>query len=405
MHQPLSIPLSLCCAVASSACFDDPYGHGGGPLVVADAGDDGVYPPGDRGVHTIVMLETTFIDHPELGHGPLIHIGPAWPKDEFWDGFAWEEAEGSPFGCKVRDRDPAFFLDRGLDTGTIKIDIDLGAAEIPPCKLVSQERGWACNGVSGSGGDIQVVDAEQGIMSLTDPSTTFGDDEVGRLLEIKGAANAANNGGFMVVAAAGDNAIHFKNPAGVAELGTAAEFATYTDRGPAGAPPSISDQAEAKVSLTPTDESDPRFEAFSNEVIGFGDDFVLDDATRNLLTNFPMTGEPVTLGCNGEGGDCGRASASSIVLDTTDAPIDPDSPTLGPEMGIPTPVNKSVQILCIFLTGKATIPAEASRYVAESGATRIRTIFLRADSTDVIQEKQTTTLVAGHGYGGFTDIP
>jgi hypothetical protein len=402
MHQLQTYLCLLSCATASSACFDDPMGHGprGGDL------PDGGLEPDDRGWGTLIFLEMRFLDHPEFGSGPMLHFGPLMPQGVWNDRWSWEEAEGSPFACKVVDRTPEVYFNRGLDIGNVDVSVDLGGPEMPRCKMTPDEKiGWACIGASGSGGDIHVVDAGMGIMSITNPAVTFGDEEVGRVIDIKGASNAANNGPYMVVAVDGSDTIHFKNPAGVEEVGTTAEYATYADRGPMGAEPRISDDAQATYSVTKTDESDFRFPGISDEKVEFGNDFQVDTATEAVLTNFPMDGNEITVGCNGEGGDCGRATASAINIETTDAPIDPDAPSLGMEVGLPPPIAHSWQVFCIFLTGRVVIPKTASEYIANSGATRIRTIFIRAESKAIIQEDATMNIVAGHGIGGFTDLP
>jgi hypothetical protein len=113
-----------------------------------------------------------------------------------------------------------------------------------------------------------------------------------------------------------------------------------------------------------------------------------------------MDGSEFTVSCDGDGGDCADADATALVIETTDAPLDPAFPS-----NFPDPINKNVTIFCLLLVGHVTVPAEASEYLKNSGATRARTIFERAIAETEIQKYAEITIVAGHALMGFTDPP
>ena len=381
---------------ATAACFDNPYADGerGGGLNFADAS------PGleKRQSGEIVLVETAFNEHPEMGSGPLIVIGPMRAKEDKVEA-SYEEAPGSPFACKVFELTPEQYADHGVDVGTVQFTVEGGPA-FPPCHFVDGP-GWVCSGAAGSGGDIRSVDPKAGIFSITDPSLTFGGDEVGRLVKITGASQASNNGVFPVVDAVGDDTIYFKNPAGIEELAMSGTYATHAGFGPAFETDPIHDDYSVTVSLTAGGQG--KFEDFSTN-IEFGDSFTLDTASRSKISNIPMDGSSFTIGCDGEGGSCGAAMATALNIETTDAIIEPDFPLNGQEGGLPPPRSKYVRVFCLLLIGRVTVPAEASAYLARSGATRVRAFFVRAESTDEIQKDAQATLIMGHGVGGFTDI-
>lgn len=385
-------------ATATAGCFDDPYGDGGGGggggLNFTDAGAG----LNRRQSGEILLVETQFNDHAELGSGPLIVIGPLQAKEDKVEA-SYEEAPGSPFACKVFELTPDQFADQGLDVGTFQFTVD-GGPTFPPCKYVDGP-GWVCSGAEGTGGDIQSVDPKQGTYSITDPGLTFGNDEVGRLVEISGATEPANNGVFPVVDALGDNVIHYKNPAGAEELAMAGSYSTHAGFGPANLADPIQDDFSVTVALTAGGEG--KFEDFSTN-LEFGNSFTLDTASQQTISNIPMDGSAFTIGCDGEGGECGTAMATALNIETTDAVIDPDLPLNGEEGGLPAPQTKYVRVFCLLLIGRVTVPAEASAYLASSGAKRIRAFFVRAESTEEIQENAQATLIMGHGVGGFTDI-
>lgn len=377
-------------SVGAAGCFDDPYRSNLGALDTVDAGT-----PGQRRFGNVLVFETNYLDDPGAGDGTFVVIGPFQIKDEQVDP-VYEEAEGSPFACKAWEKTAAQWKDPGVDIGTLNFSIG-GGPVIPPCRQIDND--WRCLGVEGTGGDIGVVDSGAGVMSLTNSGVTFTEDEVGRVVKISGTSNAANAGMFAILAVPDANTIHFHNPRGgaAAEPGTAATWWTEYGEGPARADEAILNDHLLNIELSAGGEGN--FENFT-KVVEFGDQFTPDDASRDLIQNIPMTGEEFTIGCDGPGGDCGDADATALVIETTDAPLDPAFPS-----AFPDPVNKHVLIFCLLLIGRVTLPAEASQYLADSGATRVRVIFERAIAETEIQKYAEITLVAGHAVMGFTDPP
>lgn len=378
----------LLAALTSAGCFDDPYRSTGGNLETVDAGT-----PGQRRFGNLLYFETRYLEQPSEGDGAFIIIGPFQIKDEQLDP-VYEEAEGSPFACKVYEKTAAQYKDPGVDIGTLNFSI-AGGPVIPPCKLVDGE--WACIGMEGSGGDIAVVDAGQGIMSLTDSAVTFGPEEIGRVVKFTGTTQPANEGTFPIVAVPDSHTIQFHNPrtTAAAEPATPATWRTEYGEGPARQTDPVKNDDFLTVSLAAGGEGN--FDDFS-KTLEFGDAFTLDTASQATIQNIPMDGSEFTVGCDGEGGDCSEADATALTLETTDAPLDPDFPT-----AFPDPVTKHVQIFCLLLIGRVTVPAEASQYLVDSGATRVRAIFGRALSEQEIQKYAEITVVAGHAVMGFTD--
>lgn len=386
--------------VATTACFDDPNGDraggggGGGGINFPDASTNLAL----RQSGEVLVVETKFDGHPELGSGPLVVIGPIQAEEDKVEA-SYEEAPGSPFACKVFELTAEQYANQGVNVGSFQFTID-GGPTFPPCNYVDGVTGWACSGANGTGGDIRGVDAKAGLFSITDPKLTFGQDEVGRLVKIAGASQADNNGVFPVVAVDGDNTIHYQNPAAVEELAMAGNYSTHAGFGPSFASDPIGDDYSVTVALTAGGEG--KLEDFSTN-IEFGNSFSLDTASQALISNLPMDGSEFTIGCDGEGGDCGAAMATALNIEATDGVIEPTLQLNGEEGGLPPPATKYVRVFCLLLIGRVTVPAEASAYLASSGATRVRAFFVRAESTEEIQKDGEVTLIMGHGIGGFTD--
>ena len=377
-------------AVALSGCFDDPYRSNIGAIDTVDAGT-----PGQRRFGNLLVFETHYLDDDDAGDGTFVVIGPFQIKDEQIDP-SYEEAEGSPFACKVYEKTAAEWKDPGVDIGTLDFSIN-GGPVIPPCKQAGGE--WRCTGVEGTGGDIAVVDAGEHIMSLTNPDAAFVSEDLGRMLHVAGATDPVNNGEFPITEVVDEHTIQFYNPrdSATAETGTPATWRTEYGEGPARQPERIQNDQFLTVRLEAGGEGN--FEDFS-KTLEFGDSFTPDTASQALIQDIPMDGSEFTVSCDGEGGDCGDADATALVLETTDAPLDPAFPS-----NFPDPVKKHVLIFCLLLVGHVTVPAEASEYLKNSGATRVRTIFERAIAETEIQKYAEITVVAGHALMGFTDRP
>lgn len=385
-------------AVVAGCGNDAPPEHPDG-APIADSGPPQTF--AQSGTAGYIDLEYVNLPPPfdMLGNGPLAAIGPFQNSEDIVPP-SWEELPGNPFGCKVFELTPEQYLDPGLDVGALEFTVNGGDWVTPPCVIVPGV-GWACPGGGGTGGDIRVVDAEMGVFSLQDSSAGFtGDDEVGRYLSISGASVGANNGMFFVVGAVNQSTILFFNPGpGQEELNTSGEYVTIAGFGPAGRDDPIPDDATLDATLHASTGGDSKFEDFTVEGIPFGQSFVLDPHGQESISNIPLDGSAFEVGCDGDGGQCNNAMATAMILETSDG-----DHTEFPPFLLAPPVNKVVRIFCLnIIVGQTRVPAEASAYLVDSGATRIRTVFARVFPMDIFQTETTATILAGHGQAGFTD--
>jgi hypothetical protein len=364
---------------------------------------DGGPPPEFTQSGTVGYLDLQYVNLPPpfdmLGNGPLAAIGPLQANEDIVPP-SWEELPGAPFGCKVFELTPEQYIDPGLDVGPIEFTVHGGDWVTPPCVIVPGV-GWACPGGGGSGGDIRVVDADMGIFSLQDPGAGFtGEQETGRYLSIEGAGVGPNNGMFFVVGALNENTILFFNPGpGEEELDTAGQYVTIAGFGPAGRDDPIPDDALLDAKLTASTGGDSKFEDFEVTGIPFGQSFVLDTASQETISNIPSDGSAFQISCEEDGGQCNAAMATALILETSDG----DHSEFPPFLLAPAE-QKVVRIFCLnIIAGASRVPAEASQFLVDSGATRIRTVFARVFPADVFQTETTLTILAGHAQAGFTD--
>lgn len=381
-------------AIGGVGCGDDD----GMVVDDPDAGDNDVdAPAGPSQTGRIIMAATTFFEFPENGEGILQVVDVQNVDDRV--PFVYEEAPGSPLGCKVTEFTPEQLAAPPVNIGTLDFTIQNGPA-FPTCNFVDGQ-GYVCLGAEGSGGDIAVANPNNTppIMSLTNTNVTFGADQVGRHVRITGATNASNNGFFPVVGVMGDNTILFPNPkpGADAEADTTASYQVVAGFGPAGQTDPVPDDAIVTTELTAG--GDGTFTDYTTNV-DIGDSYTLDTATQGIIGDIPLDGSSFTLSCEGTGGDCGAAMATGIIIQTTDADV-----SMVPPFVLPPPVTKATRIFCLRpATGTVTIPAEASAFLMSSGATRIRALMVRANNGDTIQADGDLDNVAGHAFAGFTDV-
>ncbi len=390
--------LSFVLAVAAGCGNDPPPEHPDGSPI-----DDAGPPQSFAQSGTAAYLDLQYVNLPApfdtLGNGPLAAIGPFQAAEDIVPP-SWEEQPGSPFGCKVFELTPEQYVDPGMDIGPLEFTIQGGNWITPPCVIVPGV-GWACPGGGGTGGDIRVVDAEMGIYSLQDASAGFhGEEENGRYLSISGATAPGNNGFMFVVGAVNQNTILFFNPGpGEEELNTSGEYVTIGGFGPAGRDDPIPDDAVLTATLTANTGGPSLFQDFTVADLPFGQSFVLDTESQERISAIPMDGSAFEVGCEGDGGTCNFSMASAMILETSDGDHSEQPPFL-----LAPAVDKVVRIFCLnIIAGKTRVPAEASAFLVDSGATRIRTVWARVFPADVYQEQTTATVLAGHAQAGFTD--
>lgn len=386
---------SLIAASVAVGCGDDDGGSdhpdAGNP---ADAGPDGGT-GGPAFTANIILAEQSVPAIPALGDGSLITISfndvaAAVPA-------SYEQMPGTPFACKAFEYTAAQFVGNvGVDEGTVQLTVPDGP-EYPPCNYVDG-RGYLCIGAQGSAGVIAVVNAEMALFSLTNDAVTFGADEIGRFVEISGSDVMSNNGRFPIVNATGDHTIVYRNPTpgAAAEDPTAAMYQTLAGAGPSGQDDPLADDDAAEAELTAGGGND--YDSFTSNIANIGDSFTLNTDSQALINDIPLDGSAFTVSCDGAGGTCNTATASVLNITTTDATL----PVGLPPYVLPPPTTKAVVVQCIFLSSEATVPAEASAFLMDSGATRLRATYLRLSNVAVTQGNSTATVAAGHGQTGFT---
>ena len=366
-------------------------------MVGCYAGSD---PDGDGATATrlvggeIVVLETSLNGDASAGAGSYF-VMSFTPKVDAIDP-SYEQNPGSPFACKVYERTPEQFSYAGVDEGTIQLTVP-GGPVYPPCNFVAGE-GYRCISVSGSGGDIQSVSETE--YRISNSTVDFGDDEAGRHVEISGATAPENNG-TLAIMAADENTITYINdqPGASDESGTSASYRIRAGLGPSGQSDPMASDDSLTIDLTAGGEGD--FDSFSYTLADVADDFTLDTASQEVISNIPMDGSSFTFSCAGEGGTCNTALGSGVQIFTSDGPL--DEVANDPPYILPTPVEKSIFVNCTFLAPTVTVPAEVSAYLQSSGATRILTNFVRVNAASVPQASGTIGVLGGHSVFGVTE--
>ncbi len=319
----------------------------------------------------------------------------------------FDEIPGSTLGCKAWNLNAAQTAASllGVDEGVVSITSTGTAPPIPACTF-GATTGYTCaaTGTAGTGGTI-AMGPQAGLATLTDADTMFNTNNVsGRYVKIAGATNAANNGAFPIVALGGPNTIVYANPAVVAEELPAA--ALHINIAAVGPIPSVPDPGfiadDAGITITHVAGGGNHIPAFTatTSASGVGDDFILDVAELNKLNAIPLDGSELKITCSAAQCPAGSATANTIQITTTDAPLSP-SP-----FSFPTPVTSSVRIQCAGLSlsagGSLTVPAAAMALLKNAtGIKRIRASFSRLDLMTGTQPAN-VSVFAGHTIIGFT---
>lgn len=396
--------LSVFCALLGvvGACGDDDGGNGDNTVVDASPDTIDAATGGPSQTGRIVMAATTFAGFEARGEGLLLQVDVKAVDERV--PFAYEEAAGSPFGCKVTEFTPEQFAAPPVNFGTLDFTIESGPP-FPTCNYVDGV-GYMCVGAAGAGGDLSVVDSDNGmgggIYELTDADTTFGADQIGRMVKISGATDPRFNAGLYPIVNnmdAGDNTIRFIGPAGITneETGTAT-FQVLAGFGPALQPDPVPDDARVMAHLTAG--GDGTFTDFDLDV-EVGDSFTPDDDTAAIISDLPLDGSAFAFSCSGTGGTCNQAMANGLLVTTTDGDV-----TGLPPFVLPAPTTKAVVMVCLQPGGgMVSVPADASAFLMNAGATRIRAVFVRANVLSSVQADASVDVGAGHALAGFTQVP
>lgn len=367
---------------------------GGCPLERADAPVT-IEPPQPRAAthSALVSIQDIGIaNYPQAGHGLTVQafFTPSRAPD-----FS-EPVPGTPFGCQASvydlDEEPPPAQE---DHGTLEIAGLRGGA----IRCVFREgRGYVCPTASGSSA-AEVVPA-QGVAEYQLAGLSLTAADVGRYLQVSGAAKPENNGAFAIVAVSDDGAA-VANPRAVAET-FAATYSVLAGAGPT--PNDLYDPfvADTQVEARLSPGGEAAFQAFDVK-IDPGGELTLDEASARQISAIEPTSEPVELGCD----ECGDAAVSIVRITTTDG----DTTGL-PPTAMPQAKHRIVEVQCAFPdTGRVRVPAAAMALLAQahqhSPITRIRTAFMRDGyalaSNQAPKPQNATIIVAGHGILGFSN--
>lgn len=336
-----------------------------------------------------------------FGQGPQASI--SFNSSDAVPGPVMEEQPGSPLGCKAWSytaaQAPLAVL--GVDEGPVQFTSTAGTVQpmFPAC-VFQAGAGYICphTGTASTGGTLTA--AVGGVASLTDADVTYNDgNSIGRYVSITGAAMAANNGTFPIVARPGPNTIAYANPAAVAEVlpGTA----SHINLAAVGPIPGAADPGfiSNDVVLTVDHPASTHVGAFSATTAPgtVGDDIGITHNELIKLNAVPLDGTAFTVAC--DGANCGSASGTILILRTTDAATAGLSP-----FALPLPTTKRVEIRCAaFGQTSVTVPAAYMALIQNSGATRVQSTFIRPTLMTTTPGTPTLNVISGHAIVGYTN--
>lgn len=206
-------------------------------------------------------------------------------------------------------------------------------------------------------------------------------------------------GAFPIVGRVAANTIVYANPEFEAE--TLPATATHVHLAGAGPTPMIedpgylADDAAASFALAPGGGN--HFAAFTAAASNVGDDFTMTEAELAKLTAVPVDGSAFTVTC--DGGSCGAAAGSLLLLVTTDTSTAGMSP-----FAMPLPTTKRVMIRCAAIgQTSVTVPAAYMAAIMTSGYRRIQATFMRPAL--MTGGPASVNALSGHAIVGFTNRP
>jgi hypothetical protein len=402
-------------ALAGCSSGDDDVPPSDAQPAPADAGADagtGADASPDAGsaataVGTISIQDQVIHGFPEAGHGLSVRADftpPGRPPD-------FDEMPGQPTGCKAwlydmqDDPPPPVAGDEGTVTvaGT--------SAPVPHGCVFDGGGGYFCPVTSGSDAPATVTPLESPAARYDLAGARLTEDDIGRQLRIAGDGDRpGNDGRFPILAVPGPSAAVVSNAAAAAGQ-FAASYTVVAGAGAAGLPldsprDPVRDDDQVVVGIEPGGGMD--FDFADTAPIEAGDAFTLDAASDAILSAIPVDGSAFSIGCSGEGGDCGEAFVSIVQLETT------DGDTAGaPPFALPPAADRKVIIGCATLgaSGRVDVPAQAAALLRDahraSPITRVRVAFMRdgfqAASNPPPLPPNPVRIVAGHQIVGFTD--
>jgi hypothetical protein len=368
-----SILLWAACALLQGCLFRNERDDGGAVSVPSYGG-------------LVSIQDVSIAGLPQAGHGLTVIAAftPSHAPD-------FDEQPGTPYGCKASFYDltkepPPAETDQGrlhiagLNGGDLRCAFQPG-------------RGYVCPTARGQGA-VTVAPAGNGARyALEDVQLSAAN--VGRYLQISGAASAENDGAFAILESVG-GAIVVANPRAREETFDA-EYAIVAGAGPTPGDryEPYSEPAAVSVRLEPGERS--AFEAFDVSITP-GESFELDAESEQRIDHIEPDAESLTLGCDA----CGPATASVLRLNTTDADVSGLGPT-----AMPPAQRSSVEITCAVPDSESIrVPPAALAYLRESHArapiTRIRTAFMREGLAQAGPAGARVNVLVGHGVLGFS---
>lgn len=301
------------------------------------------------------------------------------------------------------------------DEGTVTIT---GAeSPIAPCNFQAQLGQYLCL----AGGDV----AENGsaIVANVDPTNNpgvaalviadadfSGMDLEGSWVSLSGWDDPTNNGRFPIVGqgSPGAGSIAIYNPAAVSDTvaiaGDAGTPPTYTLIQGAGPTPAAREFLVADDEINVVKTAGGVIPAADVTITSSSDGFTLDDESNQPHALPTETGNAVTFSCGGTNGECGENGGAVVGFAisgfTTDAAVSAQNPT-----AMPPAETQYATFTCRGEPGvdNFEIPSEIWDIVLGTSPTRIQTQVLRV--TADLLSIPATSLVAGHGVVGWTDVP
>lgn len=371
---------------------------------------------------TVTLLEAALLAPGGASFfGQGVQIGISFvPRSGPQPTIVMEQSPGQPFGCKLFEFTPAQLAAQlGTDEGPVNFTIAGGAAQIavPSCTFTAGV-GYTCPDLTtaSTGGAIAPgVGPLAGTGVLTDTDNTFtAANSNGRYIRISGAATAANNGVFPIMAAGtagglpADTMIAYANPAAAVE--TLPGTASHVNIAGVGPIPMAPDPAflrdDNTATVVHTMGGGNNVETFTQMTTGtVGDDFVLATGDNAKLTSIPTTGTAADLVISCDGASCAAGSAMGMLVNiiSTDTAV-PSPVSASNFFAFPPPTTKRKQIRCSMIGGvtSITVPAAYMAAMIDPSITRIQTTVIRPALLGL--DPPSSTLV-GHATVGFTTPP
>jgi hypothetical protein len=133
--------------------------------------------------------------------------------------------------------------------------------------------------------------------------------------------------------------------------------------------------------------------------VDVADSFYLNWDSQSTILGLPTSGGVFSIGCRNDYEGCESDTVAGVEFETTDAPV-----SSADQLYFPSPVSHSVRVRCSTPNSiTVTVPAAYMQFLANSGATRIRTTFTKSRVVEATGPNGAPiTISLGHGMVGFT---